>query len=369
MSSFQNLKDSVSRVREISSDFDGWDMTNFPEGKLGNGNVFDTGTACGLFEYCVGIVESALEDEETCVNNVSPGEMSQVGDTLARAAQSLQDSDHSEFVNRMEELIAIVRPFEMLPMVQAKEASDFLNNQARKMQHKITRFSSLLEGIEKKIAAHGAAADEYKQKLTELSAEAAVVEEVRKEENEKYLAEFLAERASSMEKAQKLIDSATQALQLSTAEGLAAAFKAKEEKNGSRWAKGFWLGLGILAAVAAIAIGLEWTLFGLFGNDDSDGTRTADTYTVLRRALAVFVAISITGFAGGQYAKNKTIEEDYAYKAALAASFPGLSNEFSDSEGDQEMRKEYIGRLLAEMLQDPQRVRKAEKTNLFLRKK
>ena len=367
MSSFQALKDTISEIRKISSDFEEWDRTNFPAGKLGNSSVFDTETACTLFEYFVGIVERALGNEGACVNNVSPGEMIQVGDTLASAAQSLQDSDHSEFVNRIEELIAIARPFEMLPIVQAKDASRFLMTQSKVVRDRVHRASLRLEIMEKKIAAQRATTEEYKEKLTELSAEAAMAEEARRKENEKNVAAFFADRMSSMEKAQKLINSAKQALRLTTAQGLAEAFKEKEEKSGSRWVKGFWLGLSILAAVAAVAIGSGWTL-GNAADNSAFYLGTVEFLVVLRHTLMMFVAIGIAGFAGRQYAKNKVIEEDYAYKAALAASFPGFASEFGKPE-DAKMREEYISKLLAEILQDPQRERKTEKKKLFIRKR
>ena len=353
MSSLQNLKDSMARIRKISSDFAEWETTLLPEGKLGNG-IFDADEGCIQLERLVDTVESALEDEQACIENVSPGEMGQVGAALEHAAQTLQ-TNNPKFVNLVEELLIPVRPFGMLPMVQAREASSFLKKQARAMKDKIDQCSSLLQSMEKKIAAQEAATDEYKTKLTELSTTAAEAEATRDKEHKKEQAAFFADYASSMKDAQKLIDSAGKALQLATAYELGSAFMAKEAKSGDRRVKKAWLGLGLAAVVVAIGLGV-WVVL-----DSSN----VSVVVALMRSLMMFVAIGVAVFAGNQFAKNKAIEEDYAYKAALVNSYPGFASELVDDEA----RKEYTSKLLAEILQDPQRVRKAEKKNPFSRKK
>ena len=349
MSSLQALKDAISRIRKISSDFAEWDTSPFPAEKLGNG-ILDAETGCILLERLVETVEIALEDEQACIENVSPAEMAYASGALEGAAQTLQNQN-PKFVKLVEELLVPVRPFGMLPMVQAREASSFLKKQARAMKDSIDRHSSLLEGMDKKIAAQEAATDEYKTKLAELSATAEAAETARDEERKKELAEFSANCASSMKNAQKLIDSAKEALHLATAYELGAAFMAKEAKSGDRQVKWAWLSLGLVAVVVAIYLGL-WLLI-----------QELSVASVLARSLVMFVVIGVALFAGNQFAKNKAIEEDYAYKAALVNSYPGFANKI----GDDDSRKEYTRKLLAEILQDPQRVRKVEKKHLLLR--
>ena len=431
--SFQQLKDSVSDIRGMSPNFAEWDTSDFPEGKLGNSSVFSAAEACVLLEQLIQNVEIALEKEQLCIASISPEEMQKVATELSGVAENLgeeekeyvsrveklialtrpfamlsmekMDSKRYREVSSLEDTLTKIRgigaaALRTVRKVKAAESrilklnSIISTNQERlkecgNMHEQMTtlsgevqsmrddttarkaeidQFSSLIQKREKSIASQEAATEDYKKKLTEFSAEAEAAEAARDTKNKEKLAEFSASCASSMKEAQKLIDNANQALRLTAAQGLAVAFKSKEEKSGNRVAKVLWLFLLILAAAAAVAIGLEWTLLGRGGNDDILHVRTVDAFTVLRRALAAFVAIGIAGFAIKQYAKNKTIEEDYAYKAALAASFPGFANELGKPE-DEAMRKEYTSKLLAEILQDPQRVRKAERIIPFSRPK
>ena len=438
--SFQQLKDDVQNLRTLSTNFAEWDISDFPKGKLGSG-LFSASEACALLEQLIQPVEIVLNNEQRCIENISLGEMQQVASEFSSIGQSLM-ADSPDYVSCVERLITLTRPFAMLSMekmdskryhevsslgdtltkirgigaaalrtfrkVKAAESKilkldsiistnqeqlkecdnmyqkmaalsgevQIMRNDTSAQKAEIDQFSSLIQNREKSIASQEAATEDYKKKLTEFSAEAEAAEAARRTKHKE-----------TSEEAQKLIDNAKQALQLTAAQGLAVAFKSKEDKSGNPFAKGLWLLLTMSAMIAAIAIGLglEWQLLdllsiginklGISNSDDTLYIRTVevnppsvDPYVVLRRALAVFVAISIAGFTGGQYLKNKTIEEDYAYKAALAASFPGFAAELGKPE-DEAMRKEYTSKLLAEILQDPQRVRKAEKKNLFSRKK
>ncbi|MGU9952171.1 MAG: hypothetical protein ACNYPH_07755 [Gammaproteobacteria bacterium WSBS_2016_MAG_OTU1] len=106
-----------------------------------------------------------------------------------------------------------------------------------------------------------------------------------------------------------------------------------------------WLWGGGLAVVCAVGIGMVIIFLG----KDDDAISS-----IVARTLIMMIFIAVAVFCSKQYAKNRTLEEDYAYKVALVASYPGLAKEFKYAE---EMRKEYVVKLLGEILQDPQRAR------------
>ena len=439
--SFQQLKEDVQNLRTLSPNFAEWDISDFPKGKLGSGLFSASEACALLeqilqpVELALKNEQRCIENISLVEMQQIASEFSSIGQLLmadtpdyvscverlialtrpfAMLSMEKMDSKRYREVSSLGDTLtkirgigaAALRTFRKVKAAeskilkldsiistnqgQLKECGDMyqqmtalsgevqiMRNDTVAQKAEIDQFSSLIQKREKSIAAQEAATEDYKKKLTEFSAEAEAAEAARDTKNKETLAEFSDNCASSMEDAQKLIANAQQALQLTTAQGLAVAFKSKEDKSGYWLAKGFWLLLTVSATISAIAIGLglEWKLLELLGIGRNDGTlyvrtvdASVDVYTVLRRALAVFVALSIAGFTGGQYLKNKTIEEDYAYKAALAASFPGFVAELGKPQ-DEAMRKEYTSKLLAEILQDPQRVRKAEKKSLFSRNK
>ena len=390
MTSLQKLKDSISEIRKVSSNFAEWDTTSFPEGKLGK-NALSAAEACALLEQIVQTIELALDNEQHCIERISPAEMNITAGEISSSVQLLQADAHDDYVKHLGVLIERTRPFAMLSMekmdskryreivnledtlakIRAREASSLqASHKAKEAEGKISEIDKLaiqnqkifnechdvhaqmttllgkIQGMSDEATARKAEIDQFSA-LIQSREESLASQKVATEEYEKKLESFSTEHESLIQKAQGLIDSAEKALQLKAAEGLGAAFKAKEEKSGDRRVKVLWLSLGLYAAIAAIILG--WLI--------SSGT--SDTGTVLGRSLVMLVAVGVALFAGRQYAKNKAIEEDYAYKAALVASYPGFASKLDN----EEMQKKYTSKLLEEILQDPQRVRKAEKKN------
>ena len=67
------------------------------------------------------------------------------------------------------------------------------------------------------------------------------------------------------------------------------------------------------------------------------------------------ILIAAAWFCAGQYVKQRNIAEDYAYKAALAKSMVGFSEQLS-TESDKGAEYSYFIRsVLSEMLNDPLR--------------
>ena len=391
MPSFQNLKNSVSEIRKAE-----WDTANFPEGKLGVG--LSVAEACALLEQIVQTIELALRNEQRCIESVMPEEMDHTANDLSCAAQFIQAQKYKDYVLCVTRLIGYVRPFAMLSMekmdskryreigsfedtlakIRANAASSLrIYRNMKKVEGKISEIDKLalqnqklfsechdmhaqmttllgkIQSMSDEATARKATIDQFSS-LIQSREESLALQKVATEEYEKKLESFSAERESLIQKAQGLIDSAEKALQIRTAQGLGAAFKAKEIKSGKWWVKVCWLFLGLLAAGAAIGLGI-WLL-------KSGGISVP---IVLARSLVMFVAIGVAAFAGNQFAKNKAIEEDYAYKSALVNSYPGFASKLEDDN----TRKEYTSNLLKEILQDPQRVRKTEKKKLFPHKK
>ena len=391
MSLLQKLKDSISEIRKVSSNFAEWSTTDFPEGKL-EGNSLSAAEACALLEQIVQTIELALENEQHCIERISPGEMNLTASALSATVQHLQANQHNDYVKHLGTLIERTRPFAMLSMekmdskryreivdledilakIRQRSASSVrayrrvvdaegkiseLDNLISKNQELLnesnnmhTKMATLLEGLQ---GMHAAAApqkeeiDRFSSQIHDREKDFASQKKAT-EEYEKKLESFSTERKELTQQAKELIELAKNAFHLGTAHGLGAAFKVKEEQSGHWGFKLAWLALGIGAAVVAICLGLVLSLV------------EAKLGSLLGRALVMFVAIGVAGFAGKQFAKNKAIEEDYAYKAALLASYPGFASKL---EGD-DLQKQYANNLLAEILQDPQRDRKTEKKKM-----
>ena len=158
---------------------------------------------------------------------------------------------------------------------------------------------------------------------------------------------------ASTQEAQELIKKAQDALRISSGAGLSEIFTEKQDRAADQDAKAGWIALLLLASICAIGLGVITIIT----------TDEISTEFVIIRALLLFIAMAVAGFAAKQYAKNKTIEEDYAYKSALAGSFPGLIKELDQADKEKSgYSKKYVQKFLSELLQDPQRDRNQDST-------
>ena len=215
-----------------------------------------------------------------------------------------------------------------------KNQIDAILNDVEEQNKIMKQFDDNMKIHEQKMQERVKFADDYKNQVEEFQ-----------EQYKKHVQEHETKRKELIETAEGLIIKARHALGATTAHKLGAAFHARQEKLSDKITKRWWIGVVIGSSVCAIGIGL-YTVMNV-GED-------AGNAIILLRSLLIFIALGVAGFAGKQYSKNKAAEEDYAYKAALVQSYPGLAEEFAKDPG---LREEYVRRLLEEILQDPQRIR------------
>lgn len=148
-----------------------------------------------------------------------------------------------------------------------------------------------------------------------------------------------------------LIQSAEEALNLKSAEGISAAFATQYNTANSRFVLGGW----ILGATVCILGAIFITIWIASGKIDIDSHGIS-----LITARIVAVAITVTGatFCAKQYIKQKNIAEDYAYKAVLAKSIIAFADKLKEK-GDEnsDIVAEYLKKVLDEIHQDPLRQR------------
>ncbi len=404
------MSDQFDKLKGISEkeypEYKSWveeNSANFPPHKIGNG-AFTMQEASDLLLEFFETIKIVLENKEQCLKHVNSDELSLIHvkfvDILNVIRSDASIDVYDRVANRVEKFIPYMRPFHFLFMEKMDEkryreinnmdktlreiktlqevitstankaksdsenmreliestnkkdeevnnlmdeniqkvnnvtdmhaqTSDYLNqikdvlNSANEQKLKIDGFVNLIQERDKDIASQKAATEAYEEKLKDFS--------------DKY--------NLNMEAAKKLIDEANEALNLSTARGLGKAFLTRQKKLADRNVKKTWLWGGGVAVACAVGIGIVIILLG----KDDDAISN-----IVARTLIMMIFIAVAVFCSKQYAKNRTLEEDYAYKVALVASYPGLAKEFKDAE---EMRKEYVVKLLGEILQDPQRAR------------
>ncbi len=327
---------------------------NFPPDKIGNGAFTMQEASDLLLEFCESM-NIVLEDQEQSLKHVTTSEVSVMhaclSGMLATAKKGLSTGNYTDFTNKIDDLIPYIRIVKFLSMEwidknnkkmrelarshdnahqYTQQIKDVLNS-ANEHKATIDSFVDLIQKREEKITSQNVATEAYEEKLRDFSDE-----QIAK------LKYFSAEHQSRIVQADILIQKSHKALNLSTANALSGAFQTRQEKLEDKKVKKTWLIAGGTAVACAIIIGI-YTLF------DKDITIA----NVAARTFLMTILIGVAVFCSKQYAKNRSFEEDYAYKVALAASLPGIAEECEKAE----LRKEYVGKLLDEILQDPQRAR------------
>ncbi len=367
----------------------------FPIGKIGT-SVFTMQEASALLLEFSETIKIVLEDKEQCLKYIGEDELAAVNANLNDLLHMALDNNHSYFVAMIGNLILCMRPFHLLSMEKMdkkryREVSnmDKTLSEIKTLQEVITstvnkakldseKVRELIESTNKKDKEVNSLIDENIQKVDDVTnkheqtnkylyqindilnsansqkskidgfvnliqerEEKITSQNVATETYEEKLKEFSEKHDLNMAEARKLIEEAHEALNLSTAIGLGKAFYTRQQKLERWWIKLAWLAMGISAVSIAVSIGYTFL------------EKDLNIEAVVGRSLLMTVLVAVAAFFSRQYSRNRVLEEDYAYKVALVASYPGIATEFKDAEE----RKEYVVKLLDEILQDPQRVR------------
>ena len=169
-------------------------------------------------------------------------------------------------------------------------------------------------------------------------------QEIATEQYEEKLEVFRTDHEKHLSDAKELIESAKLALEYKTAEGLSAAFTEQYNKADNIKSKIAWLVSAIVFVIAAVVIGFYLTT-----------GETLRLEIIIGRVSLLPILIAVAWFCAGQYVKQKNIAEDYAYKAALAKSIVGFSEQLSTESNKGEDYSYFMQRVLSQMLNDPLR--------------
>lgn len=218
---------------------------------------------------------------------------------------------------------------------------DSIKTKASDLFDEIVEFKTDSESNQKLIDAFATKVQERETKLVEL--------EERTSTNTQKLKEYEEERQTVLKEANQLIESAKQALNYKTAEGLSDAFNI-QHMNASKW----WISASWITGAALCLIGTLW--LGIWIMQNIQG----QWYMIMGRILLLPIPIAGAVFCANQYTKQKNIIEDYAYKLTVAKALVGFSEQLKKN-GNKEDQKEYadyVQKALAEIHKDPLRSRK-----------
>lgn len=220
-------------------------------------------------------------------------------------------------------------------------------------QEKRTELESLLsddqirsEEIEDLLASsksHSEVIDGFSKKIATRESQLEDQEVLTNQYNEK-LERFDTEHDELLSKANKLIESAKLALEYKTAEGLSAAFSAQYTRADNKYSKIGWLISAGLFVAASVGIGV-WVALG----------QGLGWPVVISRISLLPILIGGAWFCAGQYVKQKNIAEDYAYKAALAKSIVGFSDQLATESDKGSDYSHYMKSVLLQIHNDPLR--------------
>ena len=231
-------------------------------------------------------------------------------------------------------------------LIEASDALQAYNEEIASAKEKTDKNLELIskslnesKSNEKLITSFASKIQEREKKLEEL--------EFATETNSKKLKEYETERINILEDAKNLIDTAKQALNYKTAEGISASFQVQYEKANNRWILASWLSGAITCLIITTLVGI-WIV----------STIPDDVLILVARISLLPLPVIGAIFCANQFVKQKNIIEDYAYKMVLAKSIVGFSEQLKKncSENNDEYIH-YIKTALEEIHRDPLRKR------------
>lgn len=193
--------------------------------------------------------------------------------------------------------------------------------------------------------------DSFAQKVQDREAKLDIIEKGVNDQKTK-LEKYDTTRNEFLKQANELIESAKQALNYKTAEGISASFQTKLEQSSSKWRYFPWIIGGVVSILSAVALGII-ILY-----------TTTGTGLILGRLSLIPLPIIGAIFCARQYSKQKNIIEDYAYKMVLAKAIVGFSEHLKkNGSEDNSEYVHYIKTSLEEIHKDPLRKREKEKNS------
>lgn len=299
-------------------------------------------------------IDDVIKLKTQLLDNIS--EVNSLKDALETEGESISDIN-TVATTRLEEINNKFENIEskLNEIIEKSTETENLNvelesikSKANKNLSDITTLKTESESNKKLIDVFAENVQEKENNLVELQSNIEI--------NNNKLNEYEKEREKIIKQAQELINSAKQALNYKTAEGLSASFDAqytdaKDNRKLNRWIIGAAISLGVTLALG---------LFVLMTIQD-------EWFIVLGRILLLPIPISAAIFCSQQYVKQKNIIEDYAYKTTIAKSIVGFSEQLRKNGNDSdEEYVNYIKKALDEIHKDPLRNRKevSNKENL-----
>src|SRR5690606_33128597 len=261
---------------------------------------------------------------------------------------------HKESIDRIDKITNEINEA-ILKKEKAIELTDELesiNEKIRQFKNKAEDDLAVIEGSLSEIKSNEKLIDSFANKVQEREQKLDEIQS-KTEANSKKLDEYEVERKSILKNSKELIESAKQALNYKTAEGISASFQEQYNSANNRWIFGSWIFGAVLCLIATVGLGI-WIL----------QTSSTNTYLLIGRISLLPLPIIGTIFCANQYTKQKNIIEDYAYKMVLAKAIVGFSEQLKKhgSENNEEYIT-YITTTLKEINKDPLRKRDKKKSN------
>ena len=415
MDIFDTLRDKIAKAQIISASLAL--NTPFPPEKRGSG-LFTAEEAAVIIHEFINILAVATEDKDKFIRHIGAHEIKVMSNAINIMLAVGESKDFDNFVVHVENMIPSIRAVnesfkksadnrryrqivnmektlseinqqkhevsKISRMINSKatkieEVHNIASNKITKLEEHNTQSQTLLDGFKdhlknaqqheetiknlleqsnshlipineavtlaqqqkEAIASRDTEANEYRGKIDDFITRHETAINDHQKENE----EGIKEIRELSKKAESLITKSETALQIGGGAGLSGVFIARRDRAARSGPKCFWIALLLLFSGGAIWLGYET----ITTQSDISGP------FVFARTLILFIAMAVAGFAAKQYAKNKTIEEDYSYKSALAGSFPVFIKELNN--GTSNYCDIYVEKLLNELLQDPQRDR------------
>lgn len=250
------------------------------------------------------------------------------------SSQELSEKVSSQYGDIKEQYVYIV---DLIAEAEETRKNISLNFEADKAN------SSEVESLLAEVRSHAEIIETFSKKVAARENQLESQEEKSKEFNS-VLSKYSLDQKNYIVEAEGLIDSAKQALEYKTAEGLSAAFIEQHRQAKDPWLMWTWVAGAMIFILLSAGLGI-WLMMD---HEISIGL-------IIGRVSLLPILIGGSVFCASQYIKQKNIAEDYAYKSVLAKSLVGFSEQLSSDKGKGEEYVLYIKTVLSQILVDPLR--------------